>query len=95
MVHILEEAPALMVRRIHENRGRVRKTSRGEELLANDAVYPGQGVDPVRGPLIVGVDGSDASLFGLREAASMAQATRAALIIQPSTRFAERRLGIK
>jgi nucleotide-binding universal stress UspA family protein len=27
------------------------------------------------------VDGSDASLFGLREAASMAQATRAALII--------------
>jgi nucleotide-binding universal stress UspA family protein len=35
----------------------------------------------VRGPLVVGVDGSDASLFGLQEAASMAQATRAALII--------------
>jgi nucleotide-binding universal stress UspA family protein len=29
----------------------------------------------------VGVDGSDASFFGLREAAAMAQATRAALII--------------
>jgi nucleotide-binding universal stress UspA family protein len=35
----------------------------------------------MRGPLVVGVDGSDASLFGLREAASMAQATRAALIV--------------
>jgi nucleotide-binding universal stress UspA family protein len=35
----------------------------------------------MRGPLVVGVDGSDASLFGLREAATMAQATRAALII--------------
>jgi nucleotide-binding universal stress UspA family protein len=35
----------------------------------------------VQGPLIVGVDGSDASLFGLREAASMAQAARAALIV--------------
>jgi len=30
---------------------------------------------------VVGVDGSDASFFGLREAASMAQATRAALIV--------------
>jgi nucleotide-binding universal stress UspA family protein len=39
------------------------------------------GIDLVRGPLVVGVDGSDASLFGLREAASMAQATRAALIV--------------
>lgn len=35
----------------------------------------------MRGPLVVGVDGSDASFFGLREAVSMAQATRAALII--------------
>ena len=35
----------------------------------------------MRGPLVVGVDGSDASLFGLREAASMAQATHAALIV--------------
>lgn len=35
----------------------------------------------MRGPLVVGVDGSDASLFGLREAATMAQATHAALIV--------------
>jgi nucleotide-binding universal stress UspA family protein len=35
----------------------------------------------MRGPLVVGVDGSDASLFGLREAATMAQATRATLIV--------------
>jgi nucleotide-binding universal stress UspA family protein len=34
----------------------------------------------MHGPLVVGVDGSDASLFGLREAASMAQGTRSALI---------------
>jgi nucleotide-binding universal stress UspA family protein len=35
----------------------------------------------MRGPLVVGVDGTDASLFGLREAASMAQARQAALVV--------------
>lgn len=35
----------------------------------------------MHGPLVVGVDGSDASLLGLREAASMAYATRTALIV--------------
>lgn len=35
----------------------------------------------MRGPLIVGVDGTDASLFGLREAASIAAASRSLLIV--------------
>jgi nucleotide-binding universal stress UspA family protein len=35
----------------------------------------------MRGPLVVGVDGSDSSLFGLREAASMAEAARVALVV--------------